>query len=261
MDSTKKKIIKSKVKKPKVKKTKVKKPKTTQKQKQTQTTKVTVNVGDMKKKTTTRRKQPAGRRPMLSNFSSPYVHPPIIIQGSQQQQPLITLLDLERRETKLKDGIKEGFKTLARRIDESTGNLAIQENEPVEIVKNDFDEERRRREEQPAGTAEEDRDASTSSSVVPETETIAEADVIEISKRAKTTAINKKLKDYQDANEGNLPSLSVAKGFSRNVEFQALNISKANIEEAYKNYKKKQEPKKQEPEIQQKQKKGRKKKK
>lgn len=230
MDSTKKKIIKSKVKKPKVKKSKVKKPKTTQKQKQkqkqTQTTRVTVNIG---KTTTTRRKQPAGRRPMLSSLPSPYVHPPIIIQGNQQQ-PNITLLDLDRREEKLKSGIKEGFKTLSRRIDESVGNLAMQENAPLETVKNEFEKNEERDREQQEGTAEQRSDPFTSSSVSdpPLPEPVVGRVIKKIPKTQIGEKVQAKINKYIETHNRE-PDRKTVLNYASNNDFQSMGITRDDI--------------------------------
>jgi len=127
----------------------------------------------------------------------------------------------------------------------TVGNLqdSDEQKEKADLQKDAFDESRRMDDEQPEGTAVPRRDAFESSSEptapAPGPAPIPEAVVLPTpTKISKTRLINRKIKDYEEKN-GKLPTKNIAKGFSRNNEFQALNVSKADIETALKKYKKK----------------------
>ena len=255
---TKKKVIK-----PKAKKGKKPKPKTKLKQKQTQkqTQKVIVNISEIKKKT--RRVATSKKKPPLSSFSGS-AQAPILInpfdnvyrdliqpvkeqQRQFQQQQAISLQRRQNELDELRTDFRRGFIGINERLSQiqPTGDITqpiIQQK--ADLQKDAFEESKRMDAEQPEGTAVPRRDAFESSSEPPVTAPapapapIPEAEVLPTPTRvSKTRLINKKIKEYEDKN-GKLPSLGVAKGFSRNKEFQALNISKSDIETALKKYKK-----------------------
>lgn len=250
----KKKAVKPKVKKP-VKKGKKPKPKAKLKQKQTQkqTQKVIVNIGEVKRRT--RKVAISKKKPPLSSFSGSAQAPILVnpfdnvyrdlIQPVQQQQKQFqqqqrqTMESREKELRDLKNDFKLGFVGITERLNnlQSTGDVTQRvAEEKADLQRDAFEESRRRDAEQPEGTAFPRRDAFESSSEPPAP--IPEAEVLPTpTKISKTRIINRKIREYEEKN-GKLPSLDVAKGFSRNNEFQALNISKSDIETALKKYKK-----------------------
>ena len=157
---------------------------------------------------------------------------------SQQQQTM------QRRQNELdalRNDFRRGFVGINERLSQlqSTGDVTQQVPTPQVKLEDAFEESRRMDAEQPEGTAVARRDAFESSSEpAPTPAPLPEAEVLpSASKIRKTRTINKKIKEFFDKNE-RLPSLSQAKAFSKNKDFQDLNISKGEIEIALKNYKK-----------------------
>lgn len=256
----KKKVVKPKVKKP-VKKGKKPKPKTKLKQKQTQkqTQKVVVNIGEVKKRT--RKVAISKKKPPLTAFSGSAQAPVLInpfdnvyrdliqpVREQQRQFQQQQAQTMQRRQNELdalRTDFRRGFVGINEKLNklQPTGDVTQQvAQEKADLQRDAFEESRRMDAEQPEGTAVPRRDPFESSSEpsppAPAPAPIPEAEVLPSpSKVSKTRVINRKIKEYVDKN-GELPSMSVAKGFSRNKEFQALNISKSEIETALKKYKK-----------------------
>lgn len=246
----KKKVVKPKAKKP-LKKGKKPKPKTKLKQKQiqSQTQKVIVNLGEVKKRT--RRVATSKKKPPLTAFSGSAQAPILVnpfdnvyrdlIQPVKEQQRQFQSQQqqtMQRRQNELdalRNDFRRGFVGINERLSQlqSTGDVTQQVPPPQVKLEDAFEESRRMDAEQPEGTAVARRGAFESSSEPPFTEAVV---VSNTTPNFKTRTINKKIKEFLEKNE-RLPSLRQAKAFSKNKDFQALRISKGEIEVALKNYK------------------------